>query len=92
MDDQGCNGAPDLIIEILSPKNSKHDVDTKFKLYQESGVKEYWIVETEQKIVFVYTLQNGKYIGLAPQTIDSKIESPLFPDLNILLTEVFEEI
>ncbi len=47
LDEQGCNGSPDLIVEILSPNNSKHDVDTKFKLYQESGVKEYWIVEPE---------------------------------------------
>ena len=89
LDTQGCNGAPDLIIEILSPKNSKHDYDTKFKLYQESGVKEYWIVETEEKIVLVYTLQNGKYVGLAPKTIDNIIESPLFPDLQISCEEVF---
>jgi Uma2 family endonuclease len=66
LDDRGCNGAPDLIVEILSPNNSKHDVDTKFKLYEESGVQEYWIVEPSERYVLVYSLQNEKYIGSKP--------------------------
>ena len=51
LDDTGCNGAPDLIIEILSPNNSKHDLDTKFKLYEEAAVLEYWIVEPVEKMI-----------------------------------------
>lgn len=78
LDEQGCNGAPDLIVEILSPNNSKHDVDTKFKLYEESGVKEYWIVEAMQKMVLVYTLQNNCYIGLRPVSESETIVSALF--------------
>ncbi|WP_310558572.1 Uma2 family endonuclease [Flavobacterium sp.] len=91
LDDAGCNGAPELMIEILSPNNSKHDVDTKFKLYEEAGVLEYWIVEPVEKIIFVYTLVNGKYIGLKPQTEGENIQSPLFPDLKIAIIDVFEE-
>ncbi|WP_042344549.1 Uma2 family endonuclease, partial [Capnocytophaga canis] len=44
LDERGCIGAPDLIIEILSPGNSKKEMKNKFELYQESGVEEYWIV------------------------------------------------
>ena len=91
LDDQGCNGAPDLIVEILSPSNAKHDADTKFKLYEESGVKEYWMVEPEQQMVFVYSLQNSKYIGLKPFTKGQTIDSPLFPDLKVEVDEIFEE-
>ncbi len=92
LDDKGCNGAPDLIVEILSPNNSKYDVDTKFRLYEESGVKEYWMVEPIEKIVLVYTLQNEKYIGLKPFTIGEVIESPLFPDMKIEVLDVFNKI
>ena len=66
LDKRGCNGAPDLIVEIISPNNSKHDISTKFKLYEEAEVQEYWIVEPYDKIIFIYTLVDGKYIGLQP--------------------------
>ena len=92
LDDAGCNGAPDLMIEILSPNNSKHDLDTKFKLYEEAGVLEYWIVEPVEKMLLIYTLIDGKYIGLPPQTEGENIQSPLFPDLEISITDVFEGV
>lgn len=91
LDDAGCNGAPDLMIEILSPNNSKHDLDTKFKLYEEAGVLEYWIVEPVEKMILVYTLNEGKYIGLPPQTEGNFIKSPLFPNLKIAVKDVFED-
>ena len=92
LDDKGCNGAPDLIVEILSPNNSKHDVDTKFNLYQESGVKEYWIVEPEERFVLVYTLQNEEYIGSKPFSEGQIIKSPLFSEMQITVDEVFKRI
>lgn len=91
LDDAGCNGAPELMIEILSPNNSKHDLDTKFKLYEEAGVLEYWIVEPVEKMLLVYTLVNGKFIGLKPQTQGENIHSPLFSDLKIAIIDIFEE-
>ena len=92
LDQRGCNGAPDLIVEIISPNNSKHDVSTKFKLYQEAEVKEYWIVEPYNKIVFIYTLIDGKYIGLKPFGADEKIESPLFSELLMSTEAVFYNV
>ena len=62
LDDRGCIGAPDLIIEILSPSTAKKDMNDKFDLYQESGVKEYWIVNPNDENINVFFLdKNGKY-------------------------------
>ncbi len=88
LDEQGCNGAPELVIEILSPGNSRREMNEKFELYQEAGVQEYWLVEPAEEIVLVYVLnEQDKYIGLKPAT--DFVVSPLFPDLNIDITEVF---
>lgn len=88
LDKQGCNGAPELVIEILSPGNSQREMDDKFELYQEAGVQEYWLVEPAQKAVFVYVLnEQEKYIGLKPAT--QGIFSPSFPDLAIDLGKIF---
>jgi Uma2 family endonuclease len=91
LDAKGCNGAPDWVVEILSPGNSNKEKRFKFELYQEAGVKEYWIVEPEYKSLEVYVLQGDKFVGLAPY-IDEDVVSPtIFPDLKIDLKEVFED-
>ncbi|MBF0223964.1 MAG: Uma2 family endonuclease [Desulfobacterales bacterium] len=62
LDDKGCLGAPDFIIEILSPSTASKDHITKVNLYEKNKVKEYWIVDTENKIIFIYLLnENKKY-------------------------------
>jgi Uma2 family endonuclease len=90
LDDRGCIGAPDLVIEILSPGNSKKEMGIKFDLYEENGVKEYWIVEPAENSIFVYTLQNGKYIGLKPCIEGQTITSPLFPELDFEIEKIFQ--
>lgn len=92
LDDKGCQGAPDLVIEITSPTSSHYDLTTKFEIYQEAGVLEYWIVDITDRMILVYTLQNGKYIGLQPFTEGKIIESPLFSDLKIEVTEIFYKV
>lgn len=83
LDAKGCNGAPDLIVEIISPGNSQKEMSIKFDLYEENGVLEYWIVDPTEKAVFMYVSQNGKFIGLKPFTSKEKIKSSLFPSLEI---------
>jgi len=90
LDERGCNGVPDLVIEILSPGNSKKEMGIKFELYEEAGVKEYWIVEPAEKAVFVYYLSDEKLIGQRPLTTDDTIKSPLFPELNFAVVTIFE--
>ena len=59
LDDMGCKGAPDMVVEILSPSTRRHDRLTKFNLYQRAGVREYWIVDPADKSVQVFTLTDG---------------------------------
>jgi Uma2 family endonuclease len=65
IDERGCNGAPDLIIEILSPSTSSKDKLIKFNLYLEAGVREYWVVDPEARLVEVHILDKGRYVTSA---------------------------
>ena len=62
LDTKGCVGAPDWIIEILSPGNTKKEIKEKFSLYEENGVKEYWVVYPEYLMVQVFDLTNDKFV------------------------------
>ncbi|KQT22208.1 restriction endonuclease [Chryseobacterium sp. Leaf404] len=88
-DGKKCVGAPDLVIEILSPGNSQKEMDTKFDLYQEAGVLEYWLVYPEERSINIFVLQDGKYIGLKPFSDGQLLTSTLFPDLSVETSEVF---
>lgn len=62
LDERGCKGAPDLIVEVLSPSTQRHDRLTKYNLYERAGVREYWIVSPEERTVQVSVLQaDGRY-------------------------------
>lgn len=92
IDEKGCNGTPDLIVEILSPNNSKHDIHTKFNLYLEAGVLEYWIVNPSERMVLIYTLKNDEYIGSKPFVEGEILKSSLFPDLKIDVEDIFYRV
>lgn len=90
--DQGCDGAPDWIIEILSPGNSQRELRLKFQLYQESAVTEYWIVHPYEQTLYQFVLdQDQKYQLYAMHPGDEFAKPFLFPDLQIDLNEVFAE-
>lgn len=89
IDQQGCNGAPDLVVEILSPGNPKREVREKFLLYEEAGVFEYWVVQPREGLVTVFILNDeGKFIGLQPLTALDALTSSTFPELTIDLGEI----
>ena len=90
IDEKGCLGAPNLIIEILSTCTSKKDLTIKYDLYEENGVQEYWIVNPSEKDVHIYTLQTGKYIGSIPYISEMIIQSPTFPELKFEVNKIFE--
>lgn len=92
LDDKGCLGAPDLIIEILSPGNTKKEMDYKFSIYEEAGVLEYWIVHPTDKNIQVFVLQNGIYIGLKPVTEGEIITSRTFSELSFSTDDVFANL
>jgi Uma2 family endonuclease len=87
---EGCRGAPDLVIEILSPSNTAIEMERKLKLYQEAGVKEYWIVDPENNGLTVYRFQEGAILTYTLKK-DSSVTVGIFPDLNINLKQVFAE-
>ena len=90
IDEHGCNGTPDMIVEVLSPSSIKNDRVTKFNKYEKAGVNEYWIVEPDGKIVSVFILQNNGRYGRPDIYIeDEKINVSIFPDLTIDLGTVF---
>ena len=77
VDEKYWHGAPDLIIEILSPSTEERDRDDKFNLYQKHGVREYWLVEPEAKFIEVYVLLNGKFERLGVFGRGKTFESPV---------------
>ncbi|WP_426490456.1 Uma2 family endonuclease [Hymenobacter sp. 102] len=92
LDEFGCVGAPDWIIEILSPGNTAHDSKTKFDLYEENGVLEYWMVNYGLKNVVVYTLQNDRYELQGEFYQPGPIPVATLPGVELEWAEVFEGI
>jgi Uma2 family endonuclease len=92
LDDAGCIGAPDLIIEILSKGNNKKELQNKYEVYEESGVKEYWIVAPESQFMQVNTLVNGKYQPSKLLTLGDEITTPILPGFVLNLDEVFANL
>ena len=88
-DGKRCQGAPDLIVEILSPSTAKKDLNNKFRLYEEAGVSEYWIVRPEEQSVTLYVLENGNYRGLIPITEGDTVQSVKFPTLRVHTKDIF---
>jgi Uma2 family endonuclease len=89
VDERGCFGVPDLLVEILSPGNSRHDMSVKFKLYESAGVQEYWMVQPQERSILIYILENNKYVGLSPFTEGMVASGRLFSDMKVPVDEVF---
>jgi Uma2 family endonuclease len=94
LDENGCIGAPDLIVEVLSPSTSKRDLNLKFNLYETSGVKEYWVVYPSDKAVTVFLLQpDGKYDAGTLYEVGRNTQAPVqtLEGLVIDLEELFSD-
>ena len=85
--DRGCTGAPDWIIEIVSPSNPAHDYVRKLNLYLDAGVREYWIVDPMQGSIHVYHLEEGQF-KMASYTFQDKIKAGIYDDLHIDFKEL----
>ena len=90
LDEAGCKGAPDLIVEILSPSTSSKDLKDKFWLYQEHKVKEYWIVYPGENIIELFVLnKKNEFESTGKFLPGDTIKSNVLPDFNLNLNEVF---
>jgi Uma2 family endonuclease len=91
LDDKGCIGAPDLVIEILSPGNSSKEMRTKKELYEENGILEYLIFDPEHETVHQFNLlESGVYSSPVIYINEDTMTSVVFPDLHIDLMEIFK--
>lgn len=78
----GCVGAPDWVIEIVSPSNPSYDYITKLNLYNNAGVREYWIVEPKNETVYVYDMDGGE-LPLKTYSFRDSIKAGIYEDLYI---------
>jgi Uma2 family endonuclease len=90
IDEKGCLGAPDLIIEIISKGNTKKELEKKFELYEENGVKEYWIIHQNDETIVVFDLINNKYQLRKIYSNDSIVPVGILEGFSIDMEEVFE--
>ena len=90
LDDAGCCGAPDMIVEILSPSTAKRDLFDKYILYEKNGVKEYWAVHAKDKAITVFLLQtDGKYGNGQVYELPGKVPINIFDGYLIDLDDIF---
>jgi Uma2 family endonuclease len=93
LDARGCIGAPDLVVEVLSPGNSKMELLNKYKVYEEFGVKEYWVVSQSDQNILIYTLNDmGKFQPSKIFTLSEKITSSVLPGFELILDDVFDDL
>ncbi|MCO5945613.1 Uma2 family endonuclease [Mucilaginibacter flavidus] len=91
VDARGCIGAPDIVVEILSPGNNKKELKNKKDAYEEAGVLEYWIIHPVEKTFFKYSLVNGTFQSSDMLTIGDEIITPILPGLLISLDDLFAD-
>ncbi len=90
LDQQGCNGAPDLVVEVLSPGNAKKEMKDKLEIYQEAGILEYWLVDPEHEFALAYTLgQENKYQSSLPYVNGDFIESKAIKGFQLEIDLLF---
>lgn len=85
LDEKGCHGAPDWVIEIVSPTSGQMDYVRKFTLYQSAGVREYWIVDPQRETVTVYDLEHGR--EAEEHSFSEQIKAGIYEDLYLSLAE-----
>lgn len=84
------NGAPDLVVEILSPSTAYYDLKKKYKAYEKYGVKEYWVVDPEDKSIEIFVLAEGKFYLAVQGEGTGEVESPLL-GLSVKLASIFKD-
>ncbi len=80
--DKGCSGAPDWIIEIVSPSNASHDYITKLVMYHSAGVREYWIVDPQNDEIHVYNMADGAF-ATKTYSFHDTVKAGIYDDLSM---------
>jgi Uma2 family endonuclease len=88
--DAGAEGAPDLVVEVLSPKTRNLDLAQKRRVYAREGVRELWVIDPEPQTVLVYRFEEDLSDPVMTKTAKETLTSPIFPELEIVLEKVFK--
>jgi len=92
LDERGCLGAPDMVVEILSLSSQRYDLNEKFNIYEAGGVKEYWVVSPKEKGINVFLLQdNGKYDDAAVYEGNVQVPVQTLKGLSIDTEALFKD-
>jgi len=91
-DTKGCIGAPDIVVEVLSPGNNAKELKNKYDAYEEAGVKEYWIVSPQNNTFLVNILTDGHYITSRPMTSGDIVTTAILPGFELDLKELFDSL
>lgn len=92
LDDKGCVGAPDIVVEILSPGNNKKELKNKYEVYQEAGVKEYWVIHPSERTFLKYTLDDNGFFQPSKLFVGGdEPTSIVLPGFVLNLDDIFEE-
>ncbi len=89
VDKQKVNGAPDLIVEVLSPKTEDRDRGFKFRRYAQEGVQEYWLADPDKRVVEVYTLTRTGFESFGTFADDEEVRSKILEGLRFPVSDVW---
>lgn len=90
LDEKGCVGAPDIVVEVLSPGNNAKELKNKYEVYEEAGVREYWVVSPQDETVLVYTLTGGKYTASRMMVAGDSVHSTVLNGFSLDVARLFE--
>ncbi|MCC5928522.1 MAG: Uma2 family endonuclease [Cyclobacteriaceae bacterium] len=92
LDEKGCLGAPDIVVEILSAGNNRKELKDKYELYESAGIREYWIVSPENKSLLQYIRnREDKFEGLRIKTVGDVVNTDVLPRFSLNLSKIFSE-
>ena len=90
LDKRGCIGAPDIVVEILSPGNGKIELEYKYGIYEKYGVREYWVVQPNEKSILKYVLNSdGRFVAEVPYYGRTEFASDIIPGFRMKIDECF---
>jgi Uma2 family endonuclease len=92
LDEKGCIGAPDIVVEILSPGNNRKELKNKYEAYEEAGVKEYWLIHPEEKTFLKYVLTNSRFQASRLMTSGDEVTTEVLPGFVLSLDELFDKL
>ena len=92
LDDKGCIGAPDIVVEVLSPGNNAKELKNKYEVYEQSGVKEYWVVSPQDETVLIHILEKGVFKISPLKVAGDVITTSVLPGFALDVKDLFKSI